>query len=89
MKNAELKKLLSPFNISLDQLKYDYSDLKTTEETEETCPTCGEENEIKSDGTSDCSSCGHKEILPCSICPLNDMFVCDWNLDTRCSVFPK
>ena len=62
----------------------------------EPCPDCGTEVQILSDGTSDCSECGHPEVLPCSICPrmTTDGFpsepsTCDWNEVTRCSEFPQ
>lgn len=58
----------------------------------ELCPMCGCETEVLSDGKSDCEHCGHKEVLPCSVCPrvntANEDITCDWNYETRCSEFP-
>jgi hypothetical protein len=50
---------------------------------------CGYEVEVRSDGKSNCSVCGHAEVLPCSICPRNEDMTCDWNYETQCSEFPK
>ncbi len=57
-------------------------------ETQEVCPNCGIEVTISTDGKSSCSECGHKEVLPCSQCKLNDEFKCDWNAETICTAFP-
>jgi hypothetical protein len=90
MTNEELNKLLKPFGKTIEDLIYDYSDFKTEASAIEGCPECTCENEIKQDGTSDCEECGHKEVLPCSECPLNDLsLLCDWDKETRCSPFPK
>ena len=63
------------------------------EMVDECCPMCGHEVEVRSDGKSSCSVCGHAEVLPCSICPRVDPaqgdITCDWNHETRCSEFPK
>ena len=58
------------------------------DETQEVCPNCGMEVTIKTDGKSDCPECGHKEVLPCSMCRLAEEFKCDWNESTRCTAFP-
>ena len=61
-------------------------------DVDECCPMCAHEVKIKSDGKSNCSVCGHTEVLPCSICPRVDPahedITCDWNHETRCSEFP-
>ena len=74
MKANNLIKMLEPFNISDEQIKYDYSEFLTEATTQEPCPDCGNEIEAKQDGTSNCSECGHKNVLPCTACPLNDQF---------------
>jgi len=59
--------------------------------TTECCPMCGDEIEIPINKLIDCTKCGHKEILPCSICKLilnEDNIACDWNEKTRCTPFP-
>ena len=56
---------------------------------DEPCPDCGTEVQILSDGTSDCSECGHPEVLPCCICIRADNNTCDWSIETRCSEFPQ
>jgi len=58
-------------------------------EVDECCPMCGYEVEVRSDGKSNCSVCGHAEVLPCSVCPRHEDMTCDWNYETRCSEFPK
>jgi predicted RNA-binding Zn-ribbon protein involved in translation (DUF1610 family) len=58
------------------------------DETQEVCPNCAVEVTIKTDGKSDCPECGHKEVLPCSMCRLAEEFKCDWNESTRCTAFP-
>lgn len=59
------------------------------EMVDECCPMCGHEVEVRSDGKSNCSVCGHAEVLPCSICPRLENSTCDWSYETRCSEFPK
>ena len=56
---------------------------------DEPCPDCGTEVQILSDGTSDCSECGHPEVLPCCICIRADNNTCDWSIETRCIEFPQ
>ena len=95
MKTDEINNLLKPFGKSIDDLTdkdgwiTDFSDFSTEAMTYETCPECGREIEITSDGDSDCYICGKKRILPCSICPLAELTICDWNEDNGCSPFPK
>lgn len=93
MNHAELTTLLEPFGKKISDLTYhpdDYEWFKTDKSTNyECCPECGSEQEITQDGKSDCSECGHKEILPCACCPLSDISLCDWDEKTRCSAFPK
>jgi len=54
----------------------------------EPCPDCGCEVKILSHGKSNCTECGHKQMLPCADCPKLENFTCDWNEKTRCSEFP-
>ena len=54
----------------------------------EPCPDCGCEVEILSHGKSNCTECGHKQMLPYADCPKLENFTCDWNEKTRCSEFP-
>jgi len=89
MTNNELNTLLKPFGKSTDDLIYDYSDFNTEAINTECCPECGCENEIMQNGKSNCKECGHKKILPCAECPLNDLSLCDWDEKTQCSAFPK
>ena len=89
MTNSELKVLVEGRGGDMSKLEYDYSEFKTEELCTECCPDCGDELEIKQDGSTDCPECGHPEVLPCSQCPLNDLYLCDWNKETRCSAFPK
>jgi len=61
---------------------------KLVASTIEPCPYCGCEVVISGDGTSSCSACGHPDVLPCTeCCIVNDMEMCDWNPDTRCTPF--
>ena len=57
----------------------------------EPCPNCGVEINILSNGKSNCSECGQKEILPCADCPRinNNLNTCDWNEKNHCSEFPR
>jgi hypothetical protein len=87
--SKKLTNLLSKFGLEPDALSWDYSKLWTDAKCDEGCPECGCDAEITQDGKSDCSECGHKEVLPCSVCPLSDLQLCDWNEETRCSPFPK
>ena len=90
MTKNELNTLLKPFNKSVDDLDYCYDEFKTAKgECTEGCPNCTCENDIKQDGTSTCVHCGEKEVLPCSVCPLCDLSLCDWEKETICSAFPK
>lgn len=89
MTKKNLKALLKPFGIKLEELQYDYGYFGTEELCTEVCPTCGSEEEVKQDGTSTCTDCGHKNIRPCSMCPLNDMSVCDWWSIKGCTPFPN
>ena len=89
MNKKELTKLLKPFGASVKDLKYCYEDFNTKALNDEPCPECGCEVLIMQNGESDCSECGHKKILPCAECPLNDIGECDWNKETLCSAFPK
>ncbi len=59
------------------------------EMVDECCPMCGYEVEVRSDGKSNCTVCGHAEVLPCSICPRLENWTCDWNYETQCSEFPQ
>tara|TARA_Y100000592_G_scaffold69020_1_gene107290 strand:+ start:123 stop:566 length:444 start_codon:yes stop_codon:yes gene_type:complete len=72
-----------------NEFTYDFWDFYTEETVTETCPECDHEVDIMQNGKSDCPKCGHKEVLPCSNCPLLVMSKCDWNSETRCSAFPK
>ena len=89
MERAELKSVLSKFGKSLNDVAWTYEDFKTSAKALECCPECGAEVEITQDAKSDCSECGHKEVLPCSGCPLLELAKCDWNEKSRCSMFPK
>lgn len=57
--------------------------------TNECCPNCASEVEIKCTGKSKCSECDHKDVLPCSECFELNSDLCDWNTETRCTPFPK
>lgn len=59
------------------------------ESTPEGCPNCSGETEVSVDGTTPCQYCGHKDVLPCSLCSLYNEGLCDWNEKTRCTPFPK
>ena len=89
MNKKELNKLLKPFDKTVKDLRYDYTAFNTEVLETELCPECGNEIEVRQDGKTDCPECGHKEVLPCALCPLNDESLCDWNIDYRCSAFPK
>ena len=53
---------------------------------DEVCPSCGTEIQVSIDGKTTCPKCGHKNVLPCSMCP-KDYDQCDWTEDEGCSVF--
>lgn len=89
MERTKLIELVTKFGIAVEDLRYDYDVFMTKETTTEECPMCGSESEIKSDGTSDCVHCDHKDMLPCSQCPLLDHSVCDWGSLSGCTPFPK
>lgn len=89
MEKGKLIELVTKFGIPVEELKYDYGFFMTEEITTELCPNCDRETDIKSDGTSDCTNCGHNKILPCSQCPLADNASCDWGKSTGCTPFPK
>lgn len=88
MTKQELSKLMEPFGVKLSELNYDYGDFNTEELCDEVCPMCDEEIEVMQNGKSECSSCGHKNVRPCSMCPLNDTSNCDWGKD-GCTPFPN
>lgn len=89
MNKKELNKLLKPFGKTVKDLKYDYTDFNTEALNTEICPECGYEIEVMQNGKSNCPHCGHKEVLPCALCPLNDLSICNWDVETRCSAFPR
>jgi hypothetical protein len=89
MKKVDLERLVKKFDIDPNELEYSYEDFNTPVLCVEACPTCGEEEDIKQDGTSDCTTCGHKNLRPCSMCPLMDMSACDWSGFNGCTPFPK
>lgn len=86
MTEQQVKDMLKKFGIE-KELKYDYDEFMTEELTTEPCPDCGMEIEIKQDGTSSCPECGHKNVLPCAVCPLRDFYVCDWGDEEICTPF--
>jgi len=91
MNTAQLNKLLGKFGKSVSDLEHhpdDYKSFGTAEYEPECCPDCACEVEVKQNGKSTCDKCGHKNILPCARCPLNDMSLCDWDEKTKCSAFP-
>lgn len=73
----------------LNEFEYDFWDFYTKETVSECCPECNNEVDIMQNGKSNCPECGHKEVLPCSNCPLLVIGKCDWNPETRCSAFPN
>lgn len=83
-----LTDLLNDVGRCISELQYDYSNFWTKSKTFEMCPNCLEEIEITMDGLTSCKVCGHKEVLPCNACPLEEIGSCDWNKNTRCSPFP-
>ena len=76
---------MKDFHETYVENKYIYDDNPTTFEA---CPNCGDEVEIKIDGTSPCTECGHKDMLPCSQCKLHTKGKCDWEEGIRCTPFP-
>jgi len=91
MTKARLKELIESIDEEYRKLQYDWSDFMTPQLGTECCPDCGDEQEARQDGKSDCSnpSCSHKNILPCGNCPLHaEFFFCDWTPEKHCTPFP-
>ena len=90
MNKEQLNSLLDDFGLTGSEFQYDWSEFMTPTLEAEWCPHCSSEVEIRQDGKSSCSECGHKNLLPCANCPIHaEFFVCDWDEKTRCSVFPR
>jgi predicted RNA-binding Zn-ribbon protein involved in translation (DUF1610 family) len=86
--NEKLRDLLEDFGVEPEDLEWNYSTFWTDEKCIEYCSNCETEVEITEDGKTDCPVCGDKEVLPCMLCPLHDLSLCDWDEETRCSAFP-
>ena len=51
------------------------------EKTIEGCPACTSEIELPFDKLINCPECGHKDVLPCSMCKPLEQGKCDWQDD--------
>lgn len=77
---------------------WDLSFINSKDSVEDSCPSCGNHIEIKSDGTTTCPECGVGGVLPCFACEgtahnhqlegEDGYNLCDYEEGRGCTPFP-